>query len=50
MEESDIEKKVLNNMKARLKSDKIVYDKRKFETEKEFIAAGKYKDNINKGS
>lgn len=50
VEESDIEKKILNSMRARLKSDKIVYDHRKFEMEKELVAAGKYRANINKGS
>lgn len=34
--EAEIQKKVLLNMRSRLKADKIVYDQRKFNMEKEY--------------
>lgn len=32
--EAEMQKKVLESMRARLKSDKVVYDQRKFDQEK----------------
>lgn len=32
--ETDMQKKVLENLRARLRSDKVVYDQRKFDMEK----------------
>jgi hypothetical protein len=48
LEETDMEKKVMLNMVARLKSDKIVYDLRKFKLEKELLYIQKQKQIILK--
>jgi hypothetical protein len=48
LEETEMEKKVMLNMVARLKSDKIVYDLRKFKLEKELVYIQKQKQIILK--
>lgn len=47
-EEGETEKKVMLNMSTRLKSDKIVYDQRKYDLEKEHTSIAKTKAVILK--
>ena len=44
--EAEMQKKVLESMRARLKSDKVVYDQRKFDQEKELRFLRKQKEVI----
>lgn len=44
--EAEVQKKVLLNMRTRLKEDKIVYDQRKFDLEKELRFLRKQKEVI----
>jgi|JI6StandDraft_1071083.scaffolds.fasta_scaffold820832_1 hypothetical protein len=48
LEETDIDKKVMQNMVSRLKQDKVVYDLRKFNMEKNLKQTGKVKEIILK--
>jgi hypothetical protein len=48
LEETDIDKKVMQNMVGRLKQDKVVYDLRKFNMEKNLKQTGKVKEIILK--
>ena len=49
-QEGEMEKKVMMNMTARLKSDKIVYDQRKYDLQKEFNSIARTKGLILKES
>lgn len=44
--EAEVQKKVLLNMRTRLKEDKVVYDQRKFDMEKELKFLKKQKEVI----
>lgn len=48
LEETDTDKKVMQNMINRLKNDKVVYDLRKFNMEKNLSQIGKFKGSIVK--
>ena len=45
--EADIQKKVLESMRDRLKKDKVVYDQRKFNQEKQLRFLRKQKEVIH---
>ena len=50
VEEADIEKKIMQNMISRIKKDKVVYDLRKYNMEKELEKTKKFKRLIKEES